>query len=384
LAMFCTAGYTFSFGVYQDFYVRTYLNHYTPSEIGWIGSIQIWLLFAIGIVTGRAFDRGYFYHLVISGMILQAFSYFMLSLTQENKYYQVFLAHLGGAFAHGLAYIPCVGIVAHYFLHHRALAMGFVAAGVALGGVVHTILLNHLFFGPIGFAKGVRISAGINLFLYFIANLMMKPRLPPKQGGSAFPLGRYMRDLPYLFVVIGTSVMVIGLFMPIFYLQLYAVDRGINNTLNFYSLSIMNGISIFGRIVPSIFAPTIGAYNLGVFFTFLTGVAALCMPLVVNTGGLVVYAAIYGFLSGATISLGYPMFGVLAHDTSEIGSRIGIAFCVVGFVGLSSSPIIGAVLSSEFHWWRAAILSGTTVIASAVLNGIARTYLARRKGSQRV
>lgn len=68
--------YINAFGVYQDFYVREYLNNYTPSDIGymrsyfnyifcsliasrWIGGIQIFLNFSLGILTGRLFDRGY-------------------------------------------------------------------------------------------------------------------------------------------------------------------------------------------------------------------------------------------------------------------------------------------------------------------------------------
>lgn len=181
---------------------------------------------------------------------------FMLSLTHENKYYQVstsalhrhylvqfyfqiFLAHaIGLGFSCGLAFIPCttlvlqshtltthisptgLAVVSHYFQRQRPFAMGVVAAGSALGlyfardidtqlilasqlgAVLHPIMLNHLFQGPLGFHNGVRVSAALNTFLLIIANLLMRTRLPPKKVGSALPIAEFARDPPYLFFVI--------------------------------------------------------------------------------------------------------------------------------------------------------------------------------------
>ena len=32
----------------------------SPSEVAWIGSLQLCLLFMIGLLVGKAFDEGYF------------------------------------------------------------------------------------------------------------------------------------------------------------------------------------------------------------------------------------------------------------------------------------------------------------------------------------
>ncbi|KAF8646652.1 hypothetical protein AX16_007150 [Volvariella volvacea WC 439] len=58
LVQYCTFGYTNGYGVYQDYYVRHYLTNYSPSEIGWIGGVQIFLTFSSGLITGRLVDRG--------------------------------------------------------------------------------------------------------------------------------------------------------------------------------------------------------------------------------------------------------------------------------------------------------------------------------------
>ncbi|KAG6916349.1 hypothetical protein DXG01_007240 [Tephrocybe rancida] len=81
--------------------------------------------------------------------------------------------------------------------------MGIVAVGAALGAILHPIMLNRLFHGPVGFHNGVRISAAMNSVLLIIANLVMRTRLPPRKAGAAFPLREFMRDPAYLFCVIG-------------------------------------------------------------------------------------------------------------------------------------------------------------------------------------
>lgn len=63
-----------SFGVYQDFYARTYLTNYTPSQIGWIGSIQLFLTFFLSMPAGLLFDLGHFYYMVPAASILYVFS----------------------------------------------------------------------------------------------------------------------------------------------------------------------------------------------------------------------------------------------------------------------------------------------------------------------
>lgn len=96
--------------------------------------------------------------------------------------------------------------------------MGIVSAGVSMssqflnsmfyleplqasaGAVIHPIMLNRLFHGSFGFHNGVRASAGMNLGLLLLANVLMKPRLPPKKAASIH-VKAFIRDIPYVFVV---------------------------------------------------------------------------------------------------------------------------------------------------------------------------------------
>jgi MFS family permease len=132
---------------------RVSLSEHSPSQISWIGSFQIFLLFAAALPAGRIYDGGYFRHLLVGGSLLYLFSYatspcvelylawltncamylcrvFMLSLTKPHHYYQTFLSEgLGTGLGMGLIFLPALSVVSHYFRERRAVAMGFVIAG---------------------------------------------------------------------------------------------------------------------------------------------------------------------------------------------------------------------------------------------------------------
>ncbi|KAF5373219.1 hypothetical protein D9757_010565 [Collybiopsis confluens] len=156
LFQFSTFGSVNAFGVFNDFYVREYLNEQTSSDIGWIGSVQLFITLSMAIVTGRLFDRGYFHHLMIAGSVVFVFCAFMLSLSHEHKCYQAFLSHgLGIGLGTGLGYLPSLGIGAHYFFQKRPLVMGIIAAVAPMGAVIHPIMLNKLIHGSLGFHYAV-------------------------------------------------------------------------------------------------------------------------------------------------------------------------------------------------------------------------------------
>ena len=116
-------------------------------------------------------------------------------------------------------------------------------------------MLNKLFFGPVGFHNGVRISAAMNAGLLIIAIALVRTRLPPKgrsEGSLTKSLKAYFQEPPYVFTVAGYDIRFIyshpvtqittvrtmltlsGLYFPFFFLQLNAVKNGINATLAFY------------------------------------------------------------------------------------------------------------------------------------------------------
>ncbi|RPD71696.1 MFS general substrate transporter [Lentinus tigrinus ALCF2SS1-7] len=402
LVLFCTFGAVQSFGVYQDYYTRIYLaGTSTPSQVSWIGSVQVFLLFALSLPAGKLFDEGYFHPIMISASILYVVSFFMLSLAHSHEYYQIILSQgVAVGLAYGILFIPALSISSHYF-------------GSSLGGVIYPIMLNQMFNGKAGFVWGVRAVALLGLFLLTIANLLMRTRLPGrKHRKTTFTpsIRRVITDVPFMLCAIGGFLVFWGLFFPFFYLQLYANVHGVSPNIAHYTISIMNGASLFGRTIPNFLSDVWGVFN-GAFFlpqfrcclsaivltpssrhrpviipmTAISGCLIFAMFGATSNGALIAFAIFYGFFSGGFISLIAPCAASFSVDVGEVGTRIGVACFIVGFALLTGNPISGALLKSPHYEWQNPILfSSITVLAGSATLLLSRQLAAKARGTQKL
>ncbi|KAI0827057.1 major facilitator superfamily domain-containing protein [Trametes gibbosa] len=366
IAAFCTFGAGNSFGVFQDYY--TLQGTSTPSNISWIGSVQFFFTFAMGLPAGKLLDAGYFHHAQIVGAVLYVFSFFMLSLVDTTKYYQIFLSQgVGIGLGSGLIFVPALSVQAHHWKRRRALAMGIVLSGLctSCGGVVYPIMLNKLFINGVGFAWGVRAAAFLTLGLLVIANFAMSTRTKsvakPKGGSDEKPVfGAILHDYPYWIASAGATLTVLGLYIPYFYLQLFANEHGLSPSLAFYSLAALNGSSFFGRNILNFLADQYGQFNITCPVSIISAGLVFMMFGATTPAGVILFAILYGFFSGGFASLLPATLAVFSRDLSEVGIRIGIGFFLTGFGILFGSPIAGALINPGFQWSRMIIFSGVS------------------------
>jgi MFS family permease len=209
-----TWGFVNSFGVFQPYYVDV-LGH-APSDISWIGSVQIFLLFAIGTFSGRALDAGFFRLVLIGGCLIHVFGIFMTSLS--TKYWQVFLTQgICVGIGNGLLFCPTFSLVATYFAGRRSVAMGIAALGSATGGLVYPAVVQQL-LPKIGFAWTVRVLGFIVLSTASLAIAFMKTRLPPRKAGALVELGAF-KETSYLLFCIAMFLNFMGIYFTFYYVS---------------------------------------------------------------------------------------------------------------------------------------------------------------------
>ncbi|EJU01043.1 MFS general substrate transporter [Dacryopinax primogenitus] len=360
----CTFGYINAYGVYQAYYVQTLLPSYSPSAISCIGSLQTCLLFLCGLVTGRLFDAGYFRPMMIGGGVLVVGCIFAQSAVQVDGYYQVFLSQaIGQGVGLGIVYLPSLAVLGQHFQKHRSTATGVAVAGSSFGGIVFPILLNNVFQSR-GFQWSVRAMGFFQLGAMIIANLLMSTNYNPYQKAMKPPSPlKLLRDIPcrcggwnvdnrsrtllHLFVTVLGVLCKYLRQASVFYIQLYAETVGISDTVAFYTLAIINAVSIFGRTLPNLLADKFGPLTVLIPCSVIAGTLVFTLLGVKNVAGLVIVCIMYSFWSGAYVSLAGPMFASMADNLSEIGLRMGLAFVFLGFSALIGTPIDGALLGEE-------------------------------------
>ncbi|KAL8801463.1 MAG: hypothetical protein Q9182_004429 [Xanthomendoza sp. 2 TL-2023] len=381
LLFFNSWGIINSFGVYQEYYSTALLSHESASSISWIGTLQGFLLFLIGILTGPVFDRGYFRHLIILGAFLVVFGMLMTSL--GTTYYQIILAQgvcvgLGA----GCLFVPSVAIVATYFTSKRALMTGFTAAGGSIGGIIYPIVFHKL--QPIvGFPWATRIIAFMVLSMLCVSLAIMRTRTaPPPKARALLDLSAF-REAPFNIFSLALFLTFIGVYFPFFYASIYGsrVTR-LDDDVSFYLLPVLNAGSIFGRIVPGLVADKAGSLNTIIPFAVIAAILEFAWLDITNAPGLWVFSVLYGFFSGAVVTLPSTIITLISPDLSLVGTRMGMSFTFSGLGLLIGNPIAGSILNVQDGKFKPAIAfcAATQMAGAIALIGVRTRLLRSRKG----
>ncbi|KAJ5296595.1 uncharacterized protein N7443_007488 [Penicillium atrosanguineum] len=365
MIIFNTWGYINSFGVFQTYYT-TELNR-SPSDISWVGSIQIFLLFFIGTFSGRATDAGYFRFTLTVGATLEVFSIFMTSLCTE--YWQLFLAQgLGQGIGCGLMFCPTLALISTYFVKNRGIAIGLVASGSATGGLVFPAVVMRM-LPEVGYGWTMRTLGFITMATLIPCLLFFKQRLPPRTTGPLVEWAAF-KEMPYLLFAVGMFLNFWGLYVAFFYIGSFSRNIiGVSETTSIYLLMIMNGVGILGRLVPNLLADQFtGPLNLLIPFSCATAIVAYCWPAVHDMPSLYAFAVFYGLFAAGIQSLFPATLSTLTTDLKKIGVRMGMVLSIVAVAALIGSPIAGVLISTDGgEYLYAQMFMGSAIIAGTVV-----------------
>jgi MFS family permease len=321
---------------------------------------------AFSIAAGPVFDRGYFRALLVAGTFLSVFGLMMTSLA--TQYWQIFLAQgLCVGLGAGCLFLPSVALVATYFTTRRALAIGVVAAGGSIGSVIYPIVFYQL-QPRIGFPWATRVLAFIALGTLMVSIAVMRPRVPPQKQRAILDLTAFKKPTFTLFSL-GLFLSFVGLYVPIFYIILWAQKHAhIDTDMSFYLLAILNGASTFGRVIPGLLADRFGPLELTILCTIAAALFAYIAVAIHTLGGLIVFAILYGFVSGAVVSLPSAVISIFVPSISMVGTWMGMSFCFAATGILIGNPIAGTIIDvAADNFAGGFIFSGSVIMAAGLL-----------------
>ncbi|KAK6452867.1 hypothetical protein FP744_10009118 [Trichoderma asperellum] len=282
-----------SFGVFQTYYQDDLLKSSNASDISWIGTVQAFLLVALSVIVGPIFDRGY--SRTLSNTHHRWYIFHRLR-HNDAKFGNNILSDISRTRVnrwpwHWLYLFAHVAIVATYFTAKRALAIGITASGGSLGSAIYPIVFERL-QRRIGIPwANTRVLGFISLATVIVSIVVMRTRLPPPKQARALLDLHAFQSIPYSFYSLGLFLSFAGLYIPIFYIIIWAQRHAnVDSTLSFYLLAILNASSIFGRIIPGLIADKYGSLETAIACTLVAGTLGYVAIVIKNLGGLLVFA----------------------------------------------------------------------------------------------
>ncbi|KAF2458730.1 major facilitator superfamily domain-containing protein [Lineolata rhizophorae] len=370
LVLMATFGYINSFGIYQAYYEANQLSGHSPSSISWIGSVQVFFVFGGALFGGPLFDR-FGAKIIRPAAIVYVFSIMMTSLC--TKYWQFMLAQgILGGISNGMTMAPSMAATSQYFNKKRGAAMGISIAGSSIGGVIFPIALGRMLdYTSLSFGWSVRIVGFLAFAILAFATMVIKARLPPRK--DQFFLPRAFKNVTYDVLTAAVFLGFIGMLTPIFYLPVYAVSHDMSTLLAFYLAAILNGASFFGRVIPGILADKFGRCNSLAAALFSSGILSFCWTQCTTNASIIVFAAFFGFCTGAIISSAAVALVSCSEDPKNMGTYMGMGMGIASISALVGPPVNGAFLDHYGNFDAMAWFSGALCLAGGAAVIVAKS-----------
>ncbi|KAL6364365.1 hypothetical protein LRP88_01763 [Fusarium phalaenopsidis] len=369
---FSSPGWINSVGSFQQYYEVGPLKDYSSSTIAWIPSLQIFFLFALGPIVGILFDKYGPRPLIIGGTLLHVFGLMMASLAKT--YYQFILSQ-------GICSAIALACMTTWFSKRRGAAMGIMATGSSVGGVIFPIMISRMIKST-GYPWAMRTAAFLILGLQIIAIITVRPRTKPVP--KKMPAGRYaapFTEIPFAMLLLGVFVLTYGIFIPIDYLAVQAFQEAhVSDAMAQYLVSIFNAASLFGRLVAGYGADIIGRWNMFIIACTLSGITEFAVWIPAKHSSIAIgFAIMFGFASGAFIGLSGAL-PISVSPPAEIGYRLGVLLLAISIPALTMAPIGGAILQNSTNGWLdVKIFGGVMCLAGSAITLVSRLLYTDKK-----
>jgi MFS family permease len=355
VSSFCTLAVAFSFGlfslpVFYPAFVRAF--HWNRASVAGGGSIVLLMIGVMSPVVGWLADKYSAKAVLLGGMCLGALSLVLLSFVGSLGAYYAFCVLLGlGTSA--VSILPNSLLVAPWFAHRRGIAVGFVNAGIGLGGIAPLVATTQIRERGI---SGAFVYLACCLAIPFLLTLLIvrRPsataarevqRVPARTAPSA---GQLMR-MP-MFWIFGISLFFAAHSMLAIqqHLVLYLTGQGVAAQRAALVLSTAIWASAAGKLLSGATADRFTArlaMMLSVLYVGL-GVAGV-LTVAPESDVIFLVAVIFGFGYGgifnASPTIIFEYFG-----TRKVGAVMGLLLVFFG-LGTASGGLLAGYLFDQTH-----------------------------------
>jgi MFS family permease len=349
LILYSSFGFMVTIGTLQDYWHEHQLRIYSSRDVGWIPSVFVYLALALGIWVGPCSDKYGPRYIALLGSMGYVIMMFLLA---ECKTFWQFLLCCGvlGGISGATLTTTSLAVVSQWFKKKRGFVHGIAMAGSAFGGLTQPLILRAT-LERYGYAWSIRILAFIFTAFLIVGNLLMRTRLKPtgaNEKRNIITLSIF-KDLRFSLLTVSVFGFEVVLFGTLGILPTYAtLNTNFGPSTGFYLISVMNGTSCFGRLLPGYISDKIGRFNTLLISIVFTLFFMLVLWLPFGTKSLVAlysFSSIFGFGSGCWMAMTPACIGQLCK-AEDFGRYYGTLYFLASLSTLICIPISGELAES--------------------------------------
>ena len=374
---FTINGWSGSWGILQTALLQEHVQSGSTTSLSFVGSLSIAMAVALGLFAVRLSHLIGSRNSMLLGVLLMGMGIFLSSFAIHNLAALFVTSGISFGTGTSLTFAMCNSLPVQWFSSRLGLANGLVKLGGGVGATVVAFVVQAL-IDKVGLAWTFRILGLISLGSGIPAALVIKERAPTSQG--PFVDLSLFRNVPYCYLFLAGSIGTFALFVPPFFLPLFAQSIGLSPTTGAAIVASFNACTALGRLSAGFGCDRFGSTNMLLATMALNAISMLTVwPVSSSLGLLLLFAALNGIANGAFF---VAMPTAIGRLTGPGQAAVGMSMSITGWTGgyLMGSPIAGILIaatgaskSHEIAPYRAAILyAGGVATASTLCVLIAR------------
>ncbi|XP_034027919.1 monocarboxylate transporter 1-like [Thalassophryne amazonica] len=396
LGAFISIGFSYAFPKSITVFFRDIETIFdaTPSQVSWISSIMLAVMYAGGPISSILVNRFGSRPIILVGGCLAGSGLIAASFCNTVEQLYFFIGVVGGM---GLAFNlnPALTMIGKYFYKRRPIANGIAMAGSPV--FLSTLApLNSWLYDAFGWRGSFLILGGL-LLNCCVAGSLMRPIGPQPQVAKSNPeIGEtttadsavqpqpkktvlqtvnsfidltLFKHRGFLLYLSGNVVMFFGLFAPLVFLSNFAKNKDISKDKAAFLLSILAFVDMFARPSMGLLANTKWVRpRIQYYFAasvLYNGVCHVLAPLSVEYTGFVVYAIFFGFAFGWLSSVLFETLMDLV-GAQRFSSAVGLVTIVECAPVLLGPPLTGRFYNDYGHYSYTYISCGIILMIASL------------------
>jgi MFS transporter, MCT family, solute carrier family 16 (monocarboxylic acid transporters), member 3 len=325
-----------SWGVMQAALFKQGLT--STSTLSFVGSLNITCCVMLSLLSVRFMRLIGARNAGLIGITMLGFGELTSSFTTSNIAGLFGTAGMLYGTGSSLCFMVASVLPPQYFSSKLGLANGLIKFAGGIGGTVLSIGLNKSIMN-IGTAWTFRIVGMCCLATGIPVAFLVKDLNPPRGRVPLFDFSLF-RNWSFSFIFLAGATGVFALFVPPYFLPLFAQSLGLSSTVGAYIVAGFNLCGAVGRLVSGLLCDRIGAVNTFLLASLLNAISMFAIWPVSNMlPTLSIFAFINGMANGAFFTTLPTVIGNIYGP-----SRAGVAMGMI-VTGWSAGYFMGAPLA---------------------------------------